>query len=99
MKKKSGESLKRTFKHTTRKTNSCSFEERLNNLARVGLVENNYLFASIQAKQKAIDEWKRNRLKYFIWSAAAGKKPQRKLKNLFRFGVGQDLAYAWKDSG
>jgi len=54
---------------------------------------NNFRLGNIQTKLKKLDEWLRNRLRYFIWHD--WKKPERKRKNLIDLGIKQDQAYAW----
>lgn len=64
----SGENLKRKLKQHTRKTKAYSFEERLQKLKGVyrGWI-NNFRQGSIYAKLKKLDEWLRNRIRYYIW--------------------------------
>jgi len=86
--------FKEKLKYLTKKTNSTSFEERIEriNLLIRGWI-NYFKPASIQAKLKKLEEWLRNRLRYCIWHH--WKKPERRRKNLIRLGIDQGQAYAW----
>lgn len=92
--KGSWEKLKRKLKQATKKTLGYSFKDRLTAIKLIyqGWI-NNYRLASIYTKLKQVDEWLRNRLRYCIWHD--WKKPERKRKNLIRFGIRKGTAYAW----
>ena len=90
-------SLKYKIKRITRKTIPMSFDERierLNQLLRGWLQY--FKQASIQGKLKYLDGWIRNRLRYCIWHH--WKKPKRRVKNLTRLGVPQEMAWQWGHS-
>jgi len=89
--------LKYKIKSITRKTIPASFDERIGrlNLLMRGWL-NYFKPASIYGKLKAMDGWVRNRLRYCIWHH--WKKPRRRVKNLIRLGVPQDMAWQWAHS-
>ena len=95
--KEKWKTLKAKLKELTRKTNPMSLDERIQRLNWLirGWV-NYFKLASIQAKLKAIDEWLRNRLRYYIWHH--WKKPEKKRRSLIRLGIDQGQAYAWSRS-
>ncbi len=90
-------SFKTKLKEVTRKTTPKSFDERIHKLLEIqrGWI-NNFKHANIKTKLEKLDGWLRNRLRYCIWHY--WKKPERKRKNLTRFGVDADHAYAWSRS-
>ena len=65
--KSSWEELKRKLKRVTKKTLGYSIKERLSALKLIyqGWI-NNYRLASIYTKLKKVDEWLRNRLRYYL---------------------------------
>jgi len=89
--------LKAKLKEETRKTNSMSFEERVQKLKQIqrGWI-NNYRLANMQGKLLEFDGWLRNRLRYCIWHH--WKKRERKRKNLIRLGVSHKDAFRWSRS-
>ena len=65
--------------------------EKLNQVTRGWI--NYFKYASMSQKLTTLDGWLRNRLRYCIWTD--WKKPERKRKNLIRFGIQQGQAYTW----
>ena len=67
-KKSSWDALERKLKRITKKTLGHKLEYRLSQLKLVwqGWL-NNYRIANIYTKLKQLDEWLRNRLRYYIW--------------------------------
>lgn len=86
--------LKEKIKQVTRKTSPISFSKRIRMLNAIirGWI-NYFTQAKILYALRKLDVWIRRRLRLCIWKD--WKKPNRKMKNLIRLGVNQNVAYSW----